>query len=495
MNYSYEQAKEKKKENGTDLSRWPGTLGGNLLGLACVLIFVILPCIVSGQKVIINIDGNWSPWSTVATPCNASCGGGVQTKVRSCTNPRPQGMKAKDCEGPANKYFQCNLEPCDMQWSSWSNCSANCGRGLRLRYTKCAIERGGRLYDCSGDQYFTHTDNCNSWNRSACVSPCEGYDCMEFAACRDVSTDEDPLAICECQLGKSYDKDTGLTCVDPPPTTPTPRPIPTLQPEVKAATTGLTKTASTILIVFVVITLVLFGVLRIFDNARVIQMNMEISLVLAHLCILFSPEPEWDIELCRIFSILIHLFFTTCFVFMFLEALHTYSLVAFVVKKNGLLTKTQNVLTGWGSGLGIILLIVSKEYKNYGGEYHCWLQMDTTLMIGQYIPIVLLVVLTLTLIEAAGAAEYRKLPGVDQRQQMSAKIMQRSNLIIMPMVFASFVLGTLSSFEQNVPLYGSFTLVNGINGVCIFFFHCTGNEQVRAKLMRAYKTIIKKEKF
>ena len=31
-----------------------------------------------------------SPWSTVATPCNASCGGGIEVKVRSCTNPRPQ---------------------------------------------------------------------------------------------------------------------------------------------------------------------------------------------------------------------------------------------------------------------------------------------------------------------------------------------------------------------------------------------------------------------
>ena len=50
--------------------------------------------------------------------------------------------------------------------------------------------------------------------------------------------------------------------------------------------------------------------------------------------------------------------------------------------------------------------------------------MDTTLMIGQFVPIVIMVVLTLTLIEAAGAAEYRKLPGIDQRQQTSAKIMQ-----------------------------------------------------------------------
>ena len=33
--------------------------------------------------------------------------------------------------------------------------------------------------------------------------------------------------------------------------------------------------------------------------------------------------------------------------------------------------------------------------------------MNTTLMIGQFVPIVILAVLTLTLIEAAGAAEYR----------------------------------------------------------------------------------------
>jgi hypothetical protein len=49
---------------------------------------------------------------------------------------------------------------------------------------------------------------------------------------------------------------------------------------------------------------------------------------------------------------------------------------------------------------------------------------------GEYIPITVLVVLTLTLIEAAGAAEYRKLPGIDQKQQFSAKIMQVCNSLI-----------------------------------------------------------------
>ena len=47
----------------------------------------------------ITINGGWSPWSTVATPCvreingvnvNVSCGGGVMIRRRSCTNPEPQ---------------------------------------------------------------------------------------------------------------------------------------------------------------------------------------------------------------------------------------------------------------------------------------------------------------------------------------------------------------------------------------------------------------------
>ena len=90
---------------------------------------------------------------------------------------------------------------------------------------------------------------------------------MDFGACVDVSTEEDPIAVCECQMGKIFD-DSGLECVDPPPTTPTPRPIPTMKPAVKAVTTGMTKTASTLLIIFVTITLVIFAVLRIFDHGR-----------------------------------------------------------------------------------------------------------------------------------------------------------------------------------------------------------------------------------
>ena len=50
---------------------------------------------------------------------------------------------------------------------------------------------------------------------------------------------------------------------------------------------------------------------------------------------------NFTFQICRVISILIHYFFTSCFMFMFLESIHMYSLVAFVVHKDGLMTRLQ----------------------------------------------------------------------------------------------------------------------------------------------------------
>ena len=98
-------------------------------------------------------------------------------------------------------------------------------------------------------------------------------------------------------------------------------------------------------VIFVAITLLLFLFFRIYDIARVIHMNMEIALICAHLC-LIAPDMTAEVEICRIISILTHFFFLACFMFMFLEAIHVYAMVASVVHKDGMFTKWQNVSIG-----------------------------------------------------------------------------------------------------------------------------------------------------
>ena len=60
----------------------------------------------------------------------------------------------------------------------------------------------------------------------------------------------------------------------------------------------------------------------------------------------------------------------------------------------------------------------------------------------------------------SGKNEFEKIDA--QKQLTSAKIMQRSNVVIMPLVFASWVVGVFAEYEQNVALYGTFTILNGV---------------------------------
>ena len=87
----------------------------------------------------------------------------------------------------------------------------------------------------------------------------------------------------------------------------------------------------------------MFLMLGIFDPSRVIHMNMEISLLLAHLCLMPSLYDK-NQEACRVLSLLMNYFFLTCFSFMFLEAIYLYSIVGWVVRK---VTLVSDMVNSW----------------------------------------------------------------------------------------------------------------------------------------------------
>lgn len=93
-------------------------------------------------------------------------------------------------------------------------------------------------------------------------------------------------------------------------------------------------------------------------------MNMEIALICAHLC-LIAPDMTAEVEICRIISILTHFFFLACFMFMFLEAIHVYAMVASVVHKNGMFTKWQNVSIGTIIQLRMYAIVLIKNIISY----------------------------------------------------------------------------------------------------------------------------------
>ena len=116
------------------------------------------------------------------------------------------------------------------------------------------------------------------------IGPCDkNGNCTKHAKCIDNSTAAEPSFFCVCQMGMIME---GGRCIVPPPPTESPRADPSLSPAAKSTAVILTRTTCFILIGFIIATLVLFAFFKILNHGRFIHMNIEIALLIAHICLL-----------------------------------------------------------------------------------------------------------------------------------------------------------------------------------------------------------------
>ncbi|XP_056005434.1 SCO-spondin-like isoform X2 [Ostrea edulis] len=104
-----------------------------------------------------RVDGNWASWGTWSK-CPVTCGGGIEQRERTCTNPPPK-HGGSNCVGDASETRPCNTQPCPVdgswsRWTSWSKCSNVCGNGRQIRSRSCdnpAPDHGGT--NCEGSSF------------------------------------------------------------------------------------------------------------------------------------------------------------------------------------------------------------------------------------------------------------------------------------------------------------------------------------------------------
>ena len=67
------------------------------------------------------VNGGFTSW-TNWTECSESCGGGVTSRTRSCTNPMPM-YGGKSCSEKPVETKECNTEPCPEPKSEYRQIS------------------------------------------------------------------------------------------------------------------------------------------------------------------------------------------------------------------------------------------------------------------------------------------------------------------------------------------------------------------------------------
>ncbi|CAH1991455.1 unnamed protein product [Acanthoscelides obtectus] len=82
---------------------------------------------------------------TGLTACSKSCGGGIQTYVKTCIrdlgphNQMPvHDRRCTHLESPTSAPIRCNTDPCPPSWDQqWTDCSVTCGDGVQQNIPQC----------------------------------------------------------------------------------------------------------------------------------------------------------------------------------------------------------------------------------------------------------------------------------------------------------------------------------------------------------------------
>uniref|UniRef100_A0A9J8CLR4 Cadherin EGF LAG seven-pass G-type receptor 1b n=1 Tax=Cyprinus carpio carpio TaxID=630221 RepID=A0A9J8CLR4_CYPCA len=236
-------------------------------------------------------------------------------------------------------------------------------------------------------------------------------------------------------------------------------------------------------LVALLITFLLLAILRkLRSNLHSIHKNLVAAIFLSELIFLTGINQTDSPFVCTVVAILLHYSYMCAFAWMFVEGLHIYRM----------LTEMRNInqghmrfyyAIGWGIPAVITGLAVGLDPQGYGNADFCWLSVYDTLIWSITGPIAIVVLINTVLIVLAAKASC----GRRQRTEKSGAISAlRVAFLLLLLISATWLLGLMAVNSDVLSFHYLFAILSCLQGICIFFFHCILNKDVRRNLKSVF---------
>ncbi|KAM9194995.1 adhesion G-protein coupled receptor D1 [Dugong dugon] len=232
-------------------------------------------------------------------------------------------------------------------------------------------------------------------------------------------------------------------------------------------------------------TLVTFAVLSSVSTIRNqryhIHANLSFAVLVAQVLLLVSFQFEPGTTPCRILAVLLHYFFLSAFAWMLVEGLHLYSMVIKVFGSEDSKHLYYYGL-GWGFPLLICIISVSSAMYSYGAGNNCWLSLGSGAIWAFVAPALLVIMVNIGILTAVTrvisqiSTDSYKIHGDPNAFKLTTKAVA----VLLPILGTSWVFGVLAVNNQAVVFQYMFAVLNSLQGLFIFLFHCLLNSEVRA---------------
>ncbi|XP_032702784.1 adhesion G-protein coupled receptor D1 isoform X2 [Lontra canadensis] len=253
----------------------------------------------------------------------------------------------------------------------------------------------------------------------------------------------------------------------------------------QVALSAITYIGCSVSLVCLVLTLVTFAMLSSVSTIRNqryhIHANLSFAVLVAQILLLVSFSFKPGTVPCRVLAMLLHYFFLSAFAWMLVEGLHLYSMVIKVFGSEDSKHRYYYGI-GWGLPFLICVISVSSATNSYGTITNCWLSITSGAVWAFVAPALCIIVVNVGILIAVTrvitqiSADNYKIHGDPSAFKLTVKAVA----VLLPILGTSWVFGVLAVNGQALAFQYIFAVLNSLQGLFIFLFHCLLNSEVRA---------------